>query len=330
MHSDIEKTQRRPRVLILTPVYNEEQSLLSYKKAIDEVLFPHTGYDFEVLLIDDGSVDRSWNIIREYSAADSRFRGIRLSRNFGSHTAISAGFDRADADAVAVLPCDLQDPPELILEFLEKWESGAKIVWGRRKSSELGFVTRTFYGLMHRYASPKGARFSTGSFFLVDKKVADCFRRFPERNRLTFAMMSLTGFEQDSVEYSRVPRAAGRSGWTAGGKFAAFLDAFYGYSILPVRITALLCAGVSVFFATLAAYYLFCVFTGVPPMKHTALLLALSFFLDMQLFSAWFIGEYLYRILTETIRRPLYFESENTFGDGESKAAGLGNPEETD
>ena len=123
-----------PRILILTPVHNEEQSLPIYENTVNEVLLNHPDYDFEVLLIDDGSTDQSWDIICRICNKNNHFRGVRLSRNYGSHMALSAGFAHADADAVAILACDLQDPPTVILKFLEKWRSGAQIVWGRRRT----------------------------------------------------------------------------------------------------------------------------------------------------------------------------------------------------
>src|SRR5262245_19441033 len=118
-----------PRVTIVTPVFNEEASLEAYYRAVSQTLMSCQDCEYRVLFIDDGSVDSSWEIICDICARSPRFEAIRLSRNFGSHAAISAGLDHASSDAVATLACDLQDPPSVILEFVEKWRAGAQVVW---------------------------------------------------------------------------------------------------------------------------------------------------------------------------------------------------------
>jgi dolichol-phosphate mannosyltransferase len=305
-------------VTLLTPVYNEEDNLHLYEQTIGEILFSRTEYDFGVLFIDDGSTDRSWDIIKEICARDSRFRGIRLSRNYGSHLAISAGFanEDRDSDAVVIMACDLQDPPEVILEFIKKWESGAKIVWGQRRLHEDKGMNRLantiFYMLMHRFGSPKGTHFNTGSFFLVDRVVAECYRQFAEQNRIISALVALTGFEQDVVIYSRRPRVAGISGWTFSKKSKALYDALLGYSFMPIKLMPLFGIGVFLFAVILAVYSLYCWFTSNPVEGYTSLMLAMSFFFGIQFLLMSIIGEYLYRIYTEVVRRPLYFISDRT------------------
>ena len=313
-----ENHTKPPRVTLLTPVYNEEGNLHRYEQKISEILFSRTEYDFGVLFIDDGSTDHSWEIIKEMCARDSRFRGIRLSRNYGSHLAISAGFanEDRDSDAIVIMACDLQDPPEVVLEFIKKWESGAKIVWSQRRLHEdkglSKFANIIFYTLMHRFAAPKGTQFNTCSFFLVDRVVAECYRQFVEQNRIISALVALTGFEQDVVIYSRRPRMAGVSGWTFGKKLKALYDALLGYSFMPIRLILLLGIGVFFFSIILAIYSLYCWFTSSPLEGYTSLILAVSFFFGIQFLLMSIVGEYLYRIYTEVVRRPLYFISDRT------------------
>jgi len=312
---------RRPAVAIITPVYNESENLDEYERAVRKALFSLTDFEFTVTLVDDGSTDDSWEKIRGLAESDGRFRGVRLSRNFGSHIAISAGFDAAEGDAYAVLCCDLQDPPEVVAGFLDRWKRGAKIVWGARRldreSGAGGLVNRLFYRLMNRSAVPRGTKFTTGSFFLVDRAVADCIRMFPEQHRITFALVALTGFEQDVVEYSRNARHAGRSGWTAGRKLKALYDAFFGYSFLPIRMITILGAGVFFVAVILAIYTLYCKYTSNPVEGYTSLVLSFCFFFGIQFFLMGIVGEYLYRIYTEVMRRPLYFISDRTGGPGD-------------
>lgn len=307
----------------MTPVYNEEDNLHPYEQAISEILLSRTEYDFRVLFIDDGSADRSWEIIREMCERDSRFRGIRLSRNYGSHVALSAGFSNEDGDAVATLSCDLQDPPEVILELLEKWKAGAKIVWGQRRlSGDRGWnkiAGKIFYSIVHRFAMPKGVPLNTGSLFLVDRAVAECYRRFAERNRNIFTLFAWTGFEQDVVVYDRRPRVAGKSGWNFSKKLKALYDAFIGYSLLPVRLMTMLGIGVFIFSIILAAFILYCRFAGNPVEGYTNLILVMSFFFGIQFLLMGLIGEYLYRIYTEVVRRPLFFIADRT---GSSETSG--------
>ncbi|MHB9073490.1 MAG: glycosyltransferase family 2 protein [Desulfobaccales bacterium] len=314
MMKDDNQRSPRPRVVILTPAYNEEQSLPLYERAVREVLFSQTDYDFRVLFIEDGSTDRSWKVISKICANDSRFSGIRLSRNFGSHVALSAGFVNAEGDAIAILACDLQDPPEVVLEFLAKWRAGARIVWGRRRKREdkrWRIVTSNiFFKLIQRFAMPRGSKFTTGSFCLVDRQVADCFKQFQERNRTVFALVAWTGFDQEIVDYDRKERLAGNSGWNFGKMITATYDTFIGFSFLPIRLITILGAFVSFLTLPIAIYLLSSWFTGQPLMGWTSLMLAVVLFFGIQFLLMGIVGEYLYRIYAESVRRPLFFISD--------------------
>jgi dolichol-phosphate mannosyltransferase len=271
----------------------------------------------QVLFVEDGSVDDSWARIRELAARDSRFRGIRLSRNYGSHVAISAGFAHAtDADAVATLACDLQDPPEVVSQFIDTWMAGAEIVWGRRRSRDEATwrvrTSRLFEGLIRRFAMPPGSRFATGSFLLVDRKVADCFSRFQEQNRVTFALVAWTGFSEAVVEYDRMSRRFGVSGWTYQRMVKTMYDTLIGFSQMPIRLMTMTGAMVSLLTVPLASYLLFHYLTGRPLLGWTSVMLAVTLFFGLQFLMMGIVGEYLYRIYAEVVRRPLYFVSAST------------------
>jgi glycosyltransferase involved in cell wall biosynthesis len=298
---------------VVTPVYNEEASLGQYRDAVKETLLALPNLRVEVILVDDGSVDGSWGMIESMCAADQRFRGLRLSRNFGSHAALTAGIVAARGDAVATLASDLQDPPQVILEFIEKWRAGAQIVWGRRRKREdkgwRVLASNLFFRLIRRYAMPRGSQFTTGSFFLIDRRVVDCFRQFPERNRITFALVAWTGFRQDAASYDRKSRVAGSTGWTFARMLKSMYDTFIGFSDVPARLMTIL--GVATFVLTIPfGIYLVLdwLLTDTVP-GWTGLMLGMSVFFGLQFLMMGLVGEYLYRIYTEVSARPLYFIS---------------------
>ncbi len=309
----------RPRVLILTPVYNEEAGLAEYERVVAAVLLSRPDYQIEVLFIDDGSRDRSWELVCGICARDTRFRGIRLSRNYGSHVALSAGFGFADADCVATLACDLQDPPETILKFLERWRQGARIVWGKRRTREdtpwRVLTSNVFYRLMRRFAMPAGSKFTTGSFLLLDRTVVDCVRQFQETSRIVFALVAWTGFNQEVVEYDRKQRMAGKSGWNFGRMFKTMYDAFVGFSYLPIRLMTLLGAVAFFFAAVLGVYTVADALFGNPLKGWASTITVMAFFFGIQFILMGVSGEYLYRIYLESVKRPLYFISDRTGGD---------------
>jgi dolichol-phosphate mannosyltransferase len=307
----------RPRVLILTPVYNESASLDAYETAVRQTLFARADCDISVLFIEDGSTDDSWSRICALAARDHRFRGIRLSRNYGSHIALSAGFAAiGEADAVATLACDLQDPPAVVSQFIDTWKNGADVVWGKRisraESSFRIWTSKVFEHLIRRFAMPRGSHFTTGSFLLVDRRVADCFARFQERNRVTFALVAWTGFNEAVVEYHREPRRSGVSGWTYGRMVQTMYDTFIGFSVLPIRLMTITGVLVSLLTVPIVAYLLIRKLTGQPLLGWTSVMLGVTVFSGLQFLMMGIVGEYLYRIYAEVVRRPLYFVSATT------------------
>ena len=246
---------KRPVVTLGTPVSNEAGNIARYAHTVREELLDRSDIEYRVLFVDDGSQDRSWDMILELCRTDPRFQAIRLSRNFGPHVALSAALHQAEGDAVAVLACDLQDPPEVIRGFVEKWQAGARIVWGKRQSradSAFRVISSQFFeGLLRRYAMPARSLFATGSFLLMDRRVLDCYRQFQERNRTTFALVAWTGFEQGVVEYHRKARLAGESSWKLHKLIRAAYDTLLAFSRVPfglVTVLGLLLFGGSIVF----------------------------------------------------------------------------------
>jgi dolichol-phosphate mannosyltransferase len=308
---------RLPVVLVLTPVYNETAGLEAYEQAVRNTLLSRTDCDVRVLFIEDGSTDDSWQRIRAIAARDGRFRGIRLSRNYGSHIALSAGFASiGDADAVATLACDLQDPPEVVSRFIDAWKRGVDIVWGKRttrdESSFRIWTSGLFEALIRKHAMPRRSHFTTGSFLLVDRKVADCFAQFQEHNRVTFALVAWTGFTEAVVEYERQRRRTGQSGWTYGRMVKTMYDTFIGFSQTPIRVMTITGGVVSLLTLPMAAYIVYHRIAGHPILGWTSTMLPLTLFFGLQFLMMGVVGEYLYRIYAEVVRRPLYFVSATT------------------
>jgi glycosyltransferase involved in cell wall biosynthesis len=309
----IVRVTTKPTVTVITPVYNEAENLRAYHQAVSNSLIARQDCDYRVLFVDDGSVDGSWNIIEEMCALSPCFQAIRLSRNFGSHAALSAGFDHAAGHAVATLACDLQDPPEVILDFVEKWRGGAQVVWGHRRSRADGrweiAASRLFLYLVRRFAMPRGSKFTTGSFLLADRVVIDALRQFREINRITFALVAWTGFTQEIVYYDRQPRPAGMTRWTFNRRLKAMYDTFIGFSELPARLITLIGLAMWALSVFLGVYLLVTYFGGSVLPGWTGIMFAITVFGGLLFLILGIIGEYLHRIYVEVTQRPVYLVS---------------------
>jgi glycosyltransferase involved in cell wall biosynthesis len=303
----------RPRLVIVTPVYNEESNLDRYAETVSATLLSAPDIAARVLFVDDGSRDLSWQKIAALTESSSRFSAIRLSRNFGSHLALAAGFDSIgdDVDAIAILACDLQDPPDTIREFVSVWRTGADIVWGQRRSRGDEGWRRGASGLLERmlrrYAMPRHSRFTTGSFLLMDRKVLHCLKQFREQSRVTFALVAWTGFNQAVVPYDRQLRQAGHSGWRFGQMINSAYDVLIGFSPLPAKfITAVGLGMFAVSLFVLLYLVLTWAFTRVQP-GWTGMMATMTICFGMLFMMLGVIAEYLYRIFIEAKNRPLYF-----------------------
>lgn len=304
-------------ITVITPVYNEEGNLDVYYKGICETLFPLQKYEFEIIFIDDGSTDKSWGKILDICNRDRHFNAIRLSRNFGSHCAVTAGLDRARGDAAVILACDLQDPVETVIEFLKKWEEGYQIVWGERivrEDAKWRTITSNIFSLiLRRWVLPRDSKFTTGSFFLMDRRVIDCYCLYEDNSRLTFAMVAWTGFRQTTVQYHRRLRIAGRTGWTFSKMITAFYNVVLAYSTIPLKIISILSI-LTLFLTIPIVLYIFYLFMNrrTGNIGWISTILAVFLFSSLVLFQLSILGEYLIRVYKDASRRPLYFVSSDT------------------
>jgi dolichol-phosphate mannosyltransferase len=308
-----------PTVQILTPLFNEEKCFAIYTEAVERVLLSREDVEYHCLLVDDGSTDRTWELIQQQCRASPRFRGLRLSRNFGAHSAETAGLDLCDADAVAILSADLQDPPEAILAFVQAWRQGADVVFGRRRMREDShwriLTSKIFEALLRRFALPTGSKFTTGGFLLMDRRVVECVRQMREANRLIFGLVAWTGFRQAVVEYDRHSRAAGRSSWSVSRMIKSMYDGLIGFSGTIPRAVTLLGAFFSLTGFLAALYFLLNAIFFSPLPGWSTIMVVLSLFFGIVFMILGTICEYLLRIYVESTHRPLYFIAADTADD---------------
>ena len=244
---DDSQTQKtRPLVSIVTPVYNEQENLSELAERVFAVAdeLATTGMDLELVLVDDCSQDRTQEIAEELLLGKHRIQYLRFARNGGSHSALSAGLAACKGDCALLMAADLQDPPELLPTFLEKWQAGHDVIWAVRagrdgESLQTRAFSRVYYWVMRKTALPNMP--STGAdFVLVDRKVINAYCQIREKNTSIMAMLLWLGFRQTSFDYVKQARHGGRSGWTLGKKIKLFVDSLVSFSYFPIRLMSTL------------------------------------------------------------------------------------------
>lgn len=302
-------------ISVLIPAYNEEEVLDLLFERLGKLANDNLKYDFEFLFINDGSRDRTLDIIKTHAAHDSRISYVNFSRNFGKETAMLAGFDYAKGDALVNIDADLQDPPELIPEMIKYWEDGYDDVFARRRTRAgeswlKKFTSRNYYRVLQGVTRIP-IQVDTGDFRLMSRRFVDALREFREAERYTKGMYSWVGFKKKEILYDRDPRAAGTTKWNYAKLINLAIDGITSFTTAPLRISTYAGAIVSVVAFIYIIYLLVRPLFGVPIVPGYASTLAVILFLGgVQLLSLGIIGEYVGRIFNETKRRPLYFVEE--------------------
>lgn len=296
------------KLSLIIPMLNEEENIPHVISAIDAAFERETDVELEIVFIDDGSRDGTFALLSEHAARDPRVRAISFSRNFGSHAALLAGFERCTGDVAAYLAADLQDPPAVLCRMLEKWREGIQVVWGTREKRDDPFGARVFSfiysSLVRRFALPNMPR--TGvDLCLVDRKVINAVVEMREKNTSIFGLILWSGFSQVFVPYHRQARQRGTSRWTLGKKIKLVVDSFVAFSFFPIRLVTY--AGV--LFSVLGfAYGLFVVMrtlVGGSSLQGWASLATLIVTLSgVQLLMLGVVAEYLWRTFDESRMRP--------------------------
>lgn len=299
-------------ISIIAPVFNEEKVLPELYRRVAAVM-DTTGEHWELLLVNDGSRDRSAEIIAQLHEQDERVKGLSFSRNFGFQEAVTAGLDHAAGDAIILTDADLQDPPELFIQMIEKWREGYDVVYGIRaeREGETWFKKATaklFYRLIHRITSVD-IPLDTGDFRLMDRRVVNAISGMRERNRFLRGMVPWVGFKQIGIPYVRRARFAGHSKFESVSQMAPFaINAITSFSYMPLRLATYL--GFVVASLSALAIVLVVALRLLTPsvaLEGQATTLTVVLFLGgIQLICLGIIGEYLGRIYDEVKGRPLY------------------------
>lgn len=306
-------------ISIVVPCFNEEEILpqtLSRVHAAAQA----TGLGYEILLVDDGSADRTWEIIEAEAQRDAHVRGVRLSRNFGHQMALTAGLERARGSEVLVIDADLQDPPELLAAMLAKRAEGFDVIYGRRRSraGETWFklvTAKLFYRLIG-YLAEVPIPPDAGDFRLMSRRAVNAFLLLPETSRFIRGMVAWIGYAQVAVPYDRQARAAGKTKYSLGRMLRFSADAVTGFSIKPLRAATLASA------ALLGAAFLIALWALITWLGHgtvrgwTSLIVTILFVGGVQTLILGVIGEYIGRLFLEVKRRPLYLIRNDTAVDG--------------
>lgn len=311
-------------ITILIPSYNEEDVLLMLYERIIKIINSQTNYNFEVLFINDGSTDKTLQIIKNLRANDSRICYLNLSRNFGKEIAMIAGLDYSKGDAVIIIDADLQDPPELIPEMISYWEQGYDDVYAKRKTRKgetwlKKFTSKMYYKTLQSVTKIEIQK-DTGDFRLLDRRCVEALKQFRESQRYTKGLFSWIGYNKKELLYDRDPRAAGNTKWNYKKLVDLSIDGITSFTTAPLRWSAIIGLLISLIgFIYMIAIIVKTIISGVDVPGYASTMVVILFIGGIQLIFLGIIGEYLGRAFYESKNRPIYFvdeynnEKENNF-----------------
>jgi polyisoprenyl-phosphate glycosyltransferase len=301
-------------VSYIFPIYNESGNIDLLYKTMSGLLKKHPEYHYEIVFVNDGSRDDSLERLIALQQKDDRISVINFSRNFGHQLAVTAGLDYASGDAVIIMDSDMQDPPRVSFELLEKWEQGYEVVYAQRRSRKDGFfkklTAKWFYITLQKLADISIPR-DTGDFRLLDRKVVDELNKFRERDRFLRGMVSYIGFKQIGVLFDRDERHAGVTGYPLKKMIKFAIDGILGFSTVPLQLISQIGAFISAisFLGIIYAVIMRIVRPEVTVPGWTFLVIAILFIGGIQLIMLGILGSYIGRIYSESQRRPLYIVS---------------------
>lgn len=314
-------TRIHPSISIICPCHNEQEVLQAFTDQVFSII-SETSYNFELLFVNDGSTDNTLNVLHELANKHPSIRVINLSRNFGKEAALTAGLEFAKGDAVIPIDADLQDPPELILDFICEWEKGFDVVVAKRidrnSDSWAKKITANLFYKFHNKIADVEIPDNVGDFRLISRKVVNAIQQLPENQRFMKGIFSWVGFRTSVIEYIRQPRAAGESSFNGWRLWNFALEGITSFSTAPLRVWLYL----GVFFSSIAFIY-GCIIVfktmmfGVDLPGYASLLTAVLFLGGIQLIGLGVMGEYIGRLYMESKRRPIYIIDEDSQKDDE-------------
>ena len=303
------------KISIIIPAYNEEESLPILRDRIEKLMNSMENYEFEILFVNDGSKDKTIEIIKKMREEDTRFNYVDFSRNFGKEIAMIAGLDYATGDCVIFMDADLQDPPELIPELVKYWEQGYDDVYAKRRSRKGETWLKKFTSKMYYNVLQKATRIEiqkdTGDFRLLDRRCVNALKKLRESERNTKSMFSWIGYKKKEVLYDRDPRIAGTTKWNYIKLIDLAIDGITSFTTSPLRLSTYIAIPT---FLVLFVYFVYviakCFVIKQAIQAFQAIILLILFFSGVQILLFGIVGEYLGRIFNETKNRPLYLVNE--------------------
>lgn len=303
---------KKHKISLVSPFYNEEKGVQKFFNRINVVFAPLANrYDLEVIAINDGSRDRTYEELIKAKADNDYLTVVDLSRNFGKEAAITAGLDFANGDAVIPIDSDLQHPPEVIFELIEKWEEGAEVVLAKRVDREtdrpIQKLTANFFYRLHNRIADINIPADVGDFRLMDRKVVEALKTLPETRRFMKGLFAWVGFRTTTVEYSVAPREHGTTSFNTWKLWNFALEGITSFSSAPLRVWTYLGCAVSALSFAYAVYLLIkTLFFGADTPGYASLMITVLFASGVQLIGIGVLGEYVGRIFTESKKRPVY------------------------
>jgi dolichol-phosphate mannosyltransferase len=312
---------RKVLLSVVVPCFDEEAVIGLTHRHLLEALGGDASFDLEIVYVNDGSRDRTEQLLFDLADGDPRVKVVSFTRNFGHQPAVSAGLQYAGGDAVAVIDADLQDPPEVILRLVAKWREGYDVVNAVREKRKEGLVKRAAYALfykLYRRLAAIDVPLDSGDFALMDRRVVDVMNALPEKNRFVRGLRSWSGFRQTGVAYERAARAAGETKYSFAKLVRLAFDGIVNFSTAPLSLIFGLGVATAVIAMFAAAGYLAARIFEIPIFGYTpgeapgftTLILTILFFSGVQLVSIGILGEYLGRIYQETKMRPTFVVKE--------------------
>lgn len=307
------------KLSIVIPVYYNEQNLIPLYDDIKAKIIDAIDYDYEIVFVDDGSKDNSFAVIQQLQAKDGNIKAYRLSRNFGSHSAILCGISKCTGDCAVIKAADLQEPTELILEMVEKWRTGANVVLAVRDGRDEGrsqtFFANMYYKMVRKTMLP-GMPEQGFDVYLIDRKVINVLTSLDERNSALTGQILWSGFKTDMVYYRRLAREIGESRWTLKKKIRLVSDTFFSFSILPIKIVTVIgiCSLIGAIIWAIVEV-IFKISGMIEVSGWTALFIFNLLSFGITMFAMGILGEYIWRIFDASRNRPTFIVEEERDGD---------------